>query len=140
MTLSRRDLTLLLPALISGQTPSGAGAGLSQTFRNEDITPSRSGPLTSRQMLRTRTRSGLPLDLHESELPAGLAPHEPHRHLHEEMLLIREGALDVTIAGTTTRLGPGSSAYISSNQLHGWRNAGTITARYFVLAVGDDNA
>ena len=78
--------------------------------------------------------------MHESELPAGEAPHPPHSHVHEEMLLIREGLLEVTIGGKTTRLGPGSAAYLASNQEHGWRNVGTETARYFVLALGDDKA
>jgi len=54
-------------------------------------------------------------------------------------MLIREGTMDVTIAGKTTQLGPGSCVYIASNEMHGWRNAGTGVARYFVLALGDDN-
>jgi len=140
MMLTRRKLTQLMPALVLAQTPAGTDAGATQTFRIEEITPSRSGPLTSRQMVRTRTHSGYRVDLHESELPAGLAPHDPHQHVHEELLLIREGMLDVTTGGTTTRLGPGSSVYFASNQMHGWRNVGTNTARYFVLALGDDNA
>ena len=140
MTLSRRDFALFLPALVAAQAPAGDGRTPSQMFRNEDITPIRNGPLTSRQMLTTRTRTGNRLDLHESELPAGTAPHDPHQHIHEELLLIREGLLDVTVGGTTTRLGPGSSAYFASSQTHGWRNVGPTTARYFVLAVGDDNA
>ena len=54
------------------------------------------------------------------------------------MIMIREGMLDVTIAGNTTRLGPGSVAYVASNEEHGWRNAGTDRAKYFVLALGRD--
>jgi len=140
MMLTRRELTLLMPALLATQVPAGTGGAVSETFRMEDISPSRNGPLTSRQMLRTQTHSGYRLDLHESELPAGMAPHDPHQHVHEELLLIRVGTLDVTTGGKTTRLGPGSSVYFASNQLHGWRNVGTSTARYFVLALGDDNA
>ena len=52
--------------------------------------------------------------------------------------MIREGELEVTVAGKTTHLGPGSVAYIASNQEHGWRNAGTTTATYLVLALGGD--
>jgi mannose-6-phosphate isomerase-like protein (cupin superfamily) len=140
MLLTRRELSLLMPVLAAAQVPAGADIGASQTFRNEDITPSRSGPLTSRQMLRTRTHGGYRVDIHESEIPAGMAPHPPHQHVHEELMLIREGTMDVTIAGNTTRLGPGSCAYVASNQMHGWRNAGTGIARYFVLALGEDNA
>ena len=77
---------------------------------------------------------------HVTTINAGEAPHPPHQHVHEELMLIREGTMDVTIAGATTRLGPGSCAYVASNQMHGWRNAGTGIARYFVLALGEDNA
>jgi mannose-6-phosphate isomerase-like protein (cupin superfamily) len=141
MLLTRREITMLMPALAAAaQTPAKTEVGGSQTFRNEDITPSRSGPLTSRQMLRTRTHGGYRVDIHESEIPPGEAPHPPHQHVHEELMLIREGTMDVTIAGATTRLGPGSCAYVASNQMHGWRNAGAGTARYFVLALGEDTA
>jgi quercetin dioxygenase-like cupin family protein len=137
--LSRREAALLVPALFAlPLRQGGADVGTSATFRNEDIAPTVTGPLTSRQMLRTHTHANFRLDLHESELPPGLSPHDPHQHLHEELLLIRAGELDVTIAGRTTRLAPGSAAYFASNQVHGWKNVSSITARYFVLALGDD--
>lgn len=110
----------------------------SNTLRHEDIPPRKSGVIQSRQMFKGGTRSGYQIDLHETELPAGEAPHPPHRHVHEELLLIRDGLLDVNIGGKTARLGPGSVAYLASNQEHGWRNAGTTPAKYFVIALGDD--
>jgi len=150
MLLTRRELTLLMPALAAAvevsaaQTPpspapGGTEIGGSQTFRYEDLTATPNGPGASRQMLRTRTHSNYRVEIHETELPGGKAPHPPHQHVHEELMLIREGTMDVTIAGKTTQLGPGSCVYIASNQMHGWRNAGTGVARYFVLALGDDN-
>jgi mannose-6-phosphate isomerase-like protein (cupin superfamily) len=138
MKWSRRDLSFLLPALAIAQTPSRKEALPSNAFRFEDLPTRQSGAILSRQILQGDTHSGYLIDLHESELPAGEAPHAPHHHVHEEILLIREGLLDVTILGKTTRLGPGSVAYLASNQEHGWRNAGTTTAKYFVLALGDD--
>ena len=65
-------------------------------------------------------------------------PHPPHHHLHEEMFLIREGTLEVTINGQTTRLGPGSVGFVASNDEHGVRNVGTTPAEYFVVALGKD--
>jgi quercetin dioxygenase-like cupin family protein len=56
----------------------------------------------------------------------------------EEMILIREGTMEVTIAGRSAKLGPGSVAYVASNEEHGWHNAGTTRAHYFVLAIGRD--
>ena len=82
------------------------------------------------------THTGFHIDLHETELAPGMAPHPPHHHEHEEMIMIREGTLAVTIAGKVTTIGPGGVAYVASNQEHGWRNSGTMHAHYFVVALG----
>lgn len=138
MKSSRRELALLLPALAAAQDRDGAGPMPSAALRYESIPARNNGPITVRQMLKGATHTGFPIDLHETELPPGQAPHAPHQHIHEEILLIREGLLDVSIGGATTRLGPGSTAYFASNQLHGWKNSGAAPARYFVLALGED--
>jgi quercetin dioxygenase-like cupin family protein len=44
--------------------------------------------------------------------------------------------MEVTISGNSTRLGPGSVAYVASNLEHGWRNVGDTRAQYFVVALG----
>src|SRR5689334_6804639 len=129
MTWSRREIGLLASALAAPQDKTVP----STAFRFEDLTPRASGPIVTRQILAGATHTGSFLDLHESELAAGQAPHPPHRHAHEELLLIRDGVLEATIAGKVTRLGPGSGAYIASNELHGWHNVGEGAARYFVL-------
>jgi quercetin dioxygenase-like cupin family protein len=96
------------------------------------------GPNRQRAVFKGETHSGFPIDMHETELAPGEAPHPPHHHVHEEMILIREGAMEVTISGKKTRLGPGSVAYIASGEEHGWRNVGTTRARYMVMALGKD--
>jgi quercetin dioxygenase-like cupin family protein len=140
MKWSRREFPFLLPAFAAAQT-SGRKAPLpANAFRHEDLAARKSGAILVQQILKGDTHTGYQIDLHESELPAGEAPHPPHHHVHEELLAIREGLLEVTIGGKSTRLGPGSVAYLASNQEHGWRNVGTTTATYFVLALGDDKA
>jgi quercetin dioxygenase-like cupin family protein len=139
MKWSRRDLPFLFAAIAAAQ-PKRPGRQPSTVFRYEDLTPGRNGPMTSRQILTGLTHSGFKVDLHETELAAGEAPHAPHQHIHEEMVLVREGQLEVTIAGRATRIGAGSVAFVASNEMHGWRNTGSAPARYFVFALGDDNA
>jgi quercetin dioxygenase-like cupin family protein len=65
-------------------------------------------------------------------------PHPPHHHLHEEMFLVREGTIEVTISGQSSRLAPGSVAFVGSNDEHGIHNAGPTPAEYFVVALGKD--
>jgi mannose-6-phosphate isomerase-like protein (cupin superfamily) len=52
------------------------------------------------------------------------------------MWLIREGTVDITVNNNTTRLGPGSVGFVSSNDEHGIKNVGLTPATYFVVAVG----
>jgi len=137
MTHTRRAV-LLAPALAAAQTPSPSAALPSKSFAFDQLNGRQSGPIKLYQILTGNTHSGYKLDLHESELPAGAVPHAPHRHVHEEMLFVREGELEVTINGTATRCGPGSCAYMASNDLHGYRNSGAAPAKYFVLALGTD--
>ena len=139
MNPTRRHLALLFPALATAQQPAAEKGVLpSKPYPFEQLTGRQTATIKSYQILTGDTHSGYRLDLHESELPGGAAPHPPHRHVHEEMLFIREGQMEVTINGQSTLLGPGSCAYMASNDLHGYRNPGTAPAKYFVLALGTD--
>ena len=126
-----------------------AGAGAIRLFAAQDVLPTglfshdqltvrASGPTEIRQMMTGKTHTGNLVDLHETALAAGQMPHAAHHHVHEEMLLIREGTLEVTVKGKTERLGPGSAVYIATNEEHGWKNVGSTQAKYFVVALGDD--
>ncbi len=141
MTCSRREFALVLPGLAAAtlQAPADKKRAMgTKAFRFEDLQMRETGPIRIYQILTGTTHTGFMLDMHESELTAGQVPHAPHRHAHEEMVLIREGALEVTIAGKAIRLGPGSGVYVASNEDHGYRNPGTVAAKYFVLALGQD--
>jgi len=135
---SRRDLGLLLPLLAAAKAVAQSATLSSKTYRFDQIPVQASGANQLRPVLDGETHAGVHIELHETELPPGGAPHPPHHHVHEEMILIREGTMEVTIAGRSAKLGPGSVAYVASNEEHGWHNAGTTRAHYFVLAVGRD--
>jgi mannose-6-phosphate isomerase-like protein (cupin superfamily) len=110
----------------------------SQAYRFEDLPARAAGPARQRRILEGETHTGVGIELHHTEMPAGEASHPSHRHAHDELLLIREGTVEVTIAGRTTKLGPGSVAYIASNDDHALRNVGSTAAQYFALALGRD--
>jgi quercetin dioxygenase-like cupin family protein len=135
MKLSRRDLNLLLPALAAAGASAQKSALPSKTFQYEDLAVRTSGQNKQRAILNGETHTGFGVEMHETELAPGLAPHPPHHHVHEEMIMIREGTMEVTIAGKTSTLGPGSVAYVASNEEHGWKNVGSGRAKYFVLAL-----
>jgi quercetin dioxygenase-like cupin family protein len=108
----------------------------SKMVRFEDL-PVRSGDgRTLRRILEGKTHSGYGVEMHETDLAPGAMPHPAHHHAHEEVFLIREGTLEVTITGRASLLGPGSVAYVASNDEHSIKNAGSTHAQYFVIALG----
>jgi quercetin dioxygenase-like cupin family protein len=133
---SRRQLALLLPALAAAQENSATLP--SRTFPFEELPVKENGPNKGRAVLNGLTHSGFRVEMHLTELGPGMAPHAPHKHVHEEMVMLQTGELEVTIDGKTTHLTPGSVAYVASNQLHGWKNPGTGRSQYFVMALGPE--
>ncbi|MBC7367434.1 MAG: cupin domain-containing protein [Undibacterium sp.] len=73
------------------------------------------------------------LEGHVTTLNPGEVPHAAHRHPDEEMILIKDGTLEVTINGETKRAGAGSIFFYASNDLHGMKNVGDTVATYFVF-------
>jgi len=135
---SRRDLTFLLSGLAAARAAAQKSVLPSKTYAYGDLAVHTNGPNRSRPILQGETHSGCPIELHETELAPGERPHPPHHHVHEEMVLVREGTLEVTISGKSVRLGPGSVGFVASNEEHGWRNVGNSNAKYWVIAMGRD--
>jgi mannose-6-phosphate isomerase-like protein (cupin superfamily) len=139
MKLSRRDLALLAPALAGAQTPKAAAPKpvlSSKVYKYEDLPVKPNGANEGRAVFDGKTHADYPVELHITDLGPGMAPHAPHHHMHEEVLMLRSGELDVTIEGVTTRATAGSVIYVNSNEEHGWKNPGAERAQYFVIAVG----
>ena len=136
MNYSRRDLTLLLPALAAASASAEGTALKSKVYPFADLPVKANGANKTRAVLDGDTHTGFRIETHITELPPGGAPHPPHHHVHEEMIMIQEGTMEVTISGSAQKLGPGSVAFVASNEEHGWRNVGDTNARYFVVAFG----
>jgi quercetin dioxygenase-like cupin family protein len=137
MKMSRRQLAALAPAIVAAQTQTKARAQLpSRCYKYEDLPVKKNGANESRDVFDGLTHTGSQIDIHITSLGPGMMPHAPHHHSHEEMLMLRNGQLDVTIEGKTTRVTAGSVVYVNSNEEHGWKNPGPDRAEYFVLAVG----
>jgi mannose-6-phosphate isomerase-like protein (cupin superfamily) len=135
---SRRNFGLLLPALAANRLPAQESSKRlpSKMFKFEDLPVKMNPTSNGHAVLDGETHSGIPVEVHVTELPAGASPHPPHKHVHEEMFLIQAGVLDATVNGKTQRLTPGSVCYVNSNELHGVHNPGPDRAEYFVVALG----
>lgn len=141
MNWTRRNWFLALPALAMSAT-AAFGADLkrlvSRVYPFDTLPEHTSGRNHSWPVMDGLTHEDIPLEVHETQLAPGGMPHPPHRHMHEEMFLLRAGEVELTINGKSGRLGPGGVGFIASNDLHGVRNSGSVPARYFVVAIGHD--
>jgi mannose-6-phosphate isomerase-like protein (cupin superfamily) len=142
MEISRRDLCALFPAaaLLTAlplQSETTETLSNSQVFPYDKLPVHRSSDgAESRPVLQGKLPTGEMLEVHETTLPPGAMPHPPHHHLHSEMWLVREGTVELTVNGHGQTVGPGGVGFAASNQEHGIKNVGKITAQYFVVAVG----
>jgi quercetin dioxygenase-like cupin family protein len=139
--ITRRKMALLLPGLFS------AGVALDAFSAEDTSLPSASYPFDKspkripdhaemRGILKGKLATGEALEVHQTTLPEGTAPHPPHRHVHSEMWLVREGTVELTVNGSSYRLGPGGVGFVHSNDEHGIKNVGASPATYFVVAIG----
>jgi len=148
--LSRRDLCSALPALallgsafqettLAAAQAASANPSLpseSTAYLFDKLPASRSASGVFRPVLRGKTPTGEMIELHETTLMPGQMPHPPHKHVHTELMLIREGTVEFITAEKSEQVGPGGVCYAASNTLHGLKNVGTIPANYFVIAIG----
>lgn len=138
VNLSRRELCFVLPGALAAAGFAAENTALpSKVYPFENLPVHKSGENLFRQILAGKNHSGLSIELHETDLAPAGSPHPPHHHEHEEIFLVREGRLEITIAGETSRIGPGSVAYVASMQEHGIHNPGPGHAQYFVFALGE---
>jgi mannose-6-phosphate isomerase-like protein (cupin superfamily) len=140
--ISRRHFATLLSALWAAPAGLAAESGVlpAKVYPFSKL-PVRSGAHSQfRPVFQGKTHTGFPIELHETLLEPGASPHPPHHHAHEEIFLVREGSVEVTINGESTTIGPGSVAYMASNVQHGVRNTGSAPAQYFVMALGNQHA
>jgi mannose-6-phosphate isomerase-like protein (cupin superfamily) len=156
MKCSRRDLGLLIPSLVAlGATALDTKQASAQAaaadpveklpvmktthFKYGEIPVTANGKNKQRRMFTAKTHTGFKIESHQSEIAPGEVNHAPHQHLREEMMLIREGTMELTIAGKPYRLGPGDVGVIGSNEMHNAKNVGTTNATYFIVNIGRDD-
>jgi quercetin dioxygenase-like cupin family protein len=136
--ITRRDVVVSLVTgcavlLVTGVVRSQQPVLGSTAFEWDSVAVKSSATGATRSFFRAATPTLDELEIHATTLNPGAAPHPPHRHPDDELVIVKEGTVEVLVNGKTTRVGPGSVVFQASNQLHGIRNAGPGQATYFVL-------
>lgn len=86
-----------------------------------------------RSLCKSPTATLDQLEMHVTTLNPGQTSHPPHRHVNEELIIIREGECETLSNGSWVKVGPGSVVFNASNSLHGFRNIGITPATYHVI-------
>jgi quercetin dioxygenase-like cupin family protein len=93
--------------------------------------PTKTG--ARREIVNSPTTTLANWEGHITTLKPGEVPHAAHTHPDEELVIVKEGTMEVTINGVTQRGGPGSIFFYGSGDLHGMKNIGGTEATYYVF-------
>ena len=136
--ITRRDL---LVALLSATAALGGAAALrsqqpvlgSRLFEWSALVERPTAVGSVRSVVQAPTATLDELEMHVTTLKPGLASHAAHQHADEELIIVKEGTVEVLVNGETRRAAAGSIVFQASNQLHSIRNAGEGMASYHVI-------
>ncbi|MGA3238190.1 MAG: cupin domain-containing protein [Bryobacteraceae bacterium] len=143
MNISRRELTALLPALAAANAAAQqkpAPALPSKVYHSNQIPYEGDQKKKGRRFFYGANRLGFNLEMHETILGPGTQTHDPHKHVHEEIVIVIEGTVESYLEGKTETAEAGSVIYFASNQMHSARNAGSTPCRYYVIELRGNEA
>jgi quercetin dioxygenase-like cupin family protein len=86
-----------------------------------------------RQVLDGATPTIDNLHVHVTSLAPGKTSGEPTRHVRDEVLIVKDGEVEVHLDGTTKTVSAGAILYFASGAVTRLRNAGSTPATYSVV-------
>jgi quercetin dioxygenase-like cupin family protein len=136
--ITRRDglvalLTLSVTLSVVGLAKTDTSLMGSSIFdwNSIEVKPTKVG--ATRKFFQAPTATLDELECHVTTLNPGEAPHPPHKHPDEELIIVKEGTVESLVNGQIKRVGPGSVIFQASNQMHSIRNVGQTPATYHVI-------
>lgn len=112
---------------------------LGTTFVDWDSLAVRTTPIGQTRAVFDNPTPTLPkLEVHITTLRPGMSSHPIHQHPWEEMLLIKEGKVEVSINGQIHPAGPGCLVFFASHDPHNLKNVGDTLATYYVINFATD--
>jgi len=121
-------------ARVGAAVEKAATAPLGSTvFRWEDFTVKSTAVGERRDVADNPTPTFEVFESHISTLNPGQASHLPHTHPQEEIIILREGTLEVFVNGATQKADAGSILFFASGNPHAVRNVGDVPAIYTVF-------
>jgi (S)-ureidoglycine aminohydrolase len=72
-------------------------------------------------------------EMHLTTLNPGLPSHDPHSHTPEEIILVKEGDVEMSLDDRKVKASTGDLIFIDSKIVHGLTNIGTTPATYYAF-------
>ena len=124
-------LPILMIFSITGNAQNAPVAA--DVYRWDKVPTTNKTHSTQRVFLEGTTPAFKHLKVHATTVTAGQTPHPGHAHADEELVIVKEGQLTVTIAGKIETLEAGSIALILPNDEHSFENRGNQPVSYYVM-------
>ena len=130
----RVTLIILINLIVYPLQAQKTDSLVSGVYHWNSLEPIKEDTRIRRQVLEGKTLALSYFEIHTSTLDPGKAPHPPHVHDdQEELIIVKEGQVKITIAGKSKVLGPGSIAFAMPGDEHGIDNAGNTQTTYYIL-------
>ena len=134
---TRRDVVMSLLAVAGAMRLAEASDQVPvlgpTVFSWDQMKPVKTATGEVRSLCKSPTATLDQLEMHVTTLNPGQTSHPPHRHVNEELIILREGECETLSNGNWVKVGPGSVVFNASNSLHGFRNVGAVPATYHVI-------
>ena len=143
MNFTRRDLGLLLPALLAERVNAQEKqlpVLPEKVYHTDQIAYQGNEQKKGRRFFYGATHSHFNVEMHETILGPGTETHPPHKHEHEEIIIVFQGTAEANLNGQRETADAGSVIYFGSNQMHNLRNAGSTPCRYYVIELRGNEA
>ena len=130
-------LFLVAASMLSAQTPAAAPAPAAKMnsmvidWSSLKFTPSKTGARVTVFDAPTPTLDRF--HCHISTLNPGENTGALHRHPQEELVIVKEGTLEINIDGKLTVATTGSMIFYAANENENMRNIGKTPATYYVV-------
>jgi quercetin dioxygenase-like cupin family protein len=134
MTAMAQSVPAPVPMTPKYAPPPAGAAMLTTTFVPWEAMMPRTTPVgQARAIFDNPTPTLEKFEVHVTTLRPGMSSHPVHQHPWEEMLLIKEGKVEVSINGQIHPAGPGFLVFFASHDPHNLKNVGDTPATYYVI-------
>ena len=127
------SITILELSAPASAAAAPAGKMGSTVINWDDLTakPTKTG--ARRDVFNGPTATLDTFHCHISTLNPGETTGAPHRHPQEELVVVKDGTLEVNIDGKVKTASTGALIFYAANELENMRNVGSAPATYYVF-------